>query len=105
MIQYTLNIRRLHVTRTVYCAKLKQELPGLKSPPYPGELGQRVYENVSQQGWNMWLQQMTLLINHYGLNLADPRATEILREEMEEFFFGQEARTPEDWTPSAEGAS
>jgi hypothetical protein len=57
----------------VYCVKLKQELPGLKRAPYPGELGQRVYENVSQQGWNMWLEQMTLLINHYGLSLADPR--------------------------------
>ncbi len=93
------------MTRTVYCVKLGQELPALKSPPYPGELGQRVYENVSQEGWNLWLQQMTLLINHYGLSLADPRATEILREEMEEFFFGEDTRAPEDWTPPAQEAS
>ena len=87
------------MTRTVKCIKLGQELPGLARPPYPGELGQRIYENVSQQGWNMWLQQMTLLINHHGLNLADPRATEILKEELEAFFFGENARPPEDWTP------
>ena len=90
------------MTRTVKCIKLGQELPGLARPPYPGELGQRIYENVSQQGWNMWLQQMTLLINHHGLNLADPRATEILKEELEAFFFGENARPPEDWTPTSQ---
>lgn len=92
------------MTRTVYCVKLEQELPGLKRAPYPGELGQRVYGNVSQEGWNLWLQQMTLLINHHGLNLADPRATEILREEMEAFFFGEDSRTPEDWAPTNQDA-
>ena len=88
------------MTRMVKCIKLGQELPGLTRPPYPGELGQRLYENVSQQGWNLWLQHMTLLINHHGLNLADPRATEILKEELEAFFFGENARPPEDWTPA-----
>jgi Fe-S cluster biosynthesis and repair protein YggX len=83
----------------VKCIKLGRELPGLTRPPYPGELGQRIYENVSQEGWNAWLQQMTLLINHYGLNLADPRATEILREELVEFFFGENANLPEGFTP------
>jgi Fe-S cluster biosynthesis and repair protein YggX len=87
------------MTRTVQCIKLGKELPGLKSRPYPGELGQRIYDNVSQEGWNMWLQQMTLLVNHYGLNLADPRATQLLREEMEEFFFGEGSSLPEDLTP------
>ena len=84
------------MTRTVHCVKLDQELPGLKRPPYPGELGQRIYENVSQEGWNLWLQHMTLMINHYGLNLADPRATQLLREELEEFFFGEGERLAED---------
>lgn len=87
------------MTRTVHCIKLDKELPGLKSRPYPGELGQRIYDSVSQEGWNLWLQQMTLLVNHYGLNLADPRATQLLREEMEEFFFGEGSGLPEDLTP------
>ena len=84
------------MTRMVYCVKLRQELPGLTRAPYPGELGQRVYDNVSQEGWNLWLQHMTLVINHYGLNLADPRATELLRKEMEAFFFGEDAQVPGD---------
>ena len=84
------------MTRMVHCVKLDQELPGLKRAPYPGELGQRIYENVSQEGWNLWLQHMTLLINHYGLNLADPRATQLLREELEEFFFGEGERLAEN---------
>ena len=87
------------MTRMVHCVKLGRELPGLTRPPYPGALGQRVYENVSQEGWNLWLQHMTLLVNHYGLNLAEPRATEILREELEAFFFGEHAGLPEDLTP------
>jgi Fe-S cluster biosynthesis and repair protein YggX len=87
------------MTRMVHCVKLGQELPALQRPPYPGELGQRIYESVSQEGWNLWLQHMTLLVNHYGLNLADPRATEVLREELEEFFFGENAGSPEDLAP------
>jgi Fe-S cluster biosynthesis and repair protein YggX len=80
----------------VKCIKLGRELPGLTRAPYRGELGQRIYENVSQEAWNMWLEHMTLIINHYGLSLADPRATEILKEELEAFFFGEDERLPED---------
>jgi Fe-S cluster biosynthesis and repair protein YggX len=80
----------------VQCVKLGQELPGLERPPYPGELGQRIYENVSQEGWDLWREQMALLINHHGLNLADPRATELLRKEMEAFLFGEDAGVPKD---------
>ena len=79
------------MARMVQCAKLGRELPGLERKPYPGELGDRIYENISQQAWDMWLQQATILINHYGLTLADPQATEFLRQQMEEFFFGEEA--------------
>ena len=91
--------------RMVQCIKLGRELPGLTRRPYPGELGQRIYENVSQEAWNMWLQHMTLIINHYGLSLADPRATQILREELEAFFFGENEPAPQDWTPPGQGAS
>lgn len=78
-------------TRTVQCVKLGRELPGLPRPPFPGTLGQRVFENVSQQAWQLWNQQATLLINHYGLNLMDPNAQEFLMQQLEEFFFGESA--------------
>ena len=84
------------MTRMVHCVKLGRELPGLERPPYPGKLGQRIFENVSQDGWNMWREQMALLINHHGLNLVDPRANEILRKEMEAFFFGEDAHPSKD---------
>jgi Fe-S cluster biosynthesis and repair protein YggX len=88
----------------VNCVKLGRQLPGLEKPPMPGELGQRIYEQVSEQAWRMWEAQRTLLINHYGLNLADPEARKFLREQMEEFFFGgQEEQKPEGWIPEDAG--
>jgi Fe-S cluster biosynthesis and repair protein YggX len=87
----------------VHCVKINRELPGLERPPMPGELGQRVFENVSQQAWQMWMEQVTILINHYGLNMADPSAQEFLNEQMEEFFFGVGAQMPEDWVPEGQG--
>ena len=91
------------MSRTVKCVKLGRELAGLERPPFPGEFGQRIFENVSQQGWEMWKDHQILLINHYGLNLADSSATSVLMEEMEKFFFGDDARVPEDWVPEGEG--
>lgn len=85
--------------RMVKCVKLGRELPGLARPPFPGGLGQRVFENVSQQAWQLWQQQSVILINHYGLNMADKRAQQFLMEQMEEFFFGEGAQMPEDWIP------
>ncbi len=90
--------------RIVYCVKLGRELPGLDKPPFPGALGQRIYEQISKQAYDMWEAQRTLIINHYGLNLADPEARKILREQMEEFFFADDARMPEGWVPETAGA-
>lgn len=90
--------------RLVYCVKLGRELPGLEKPPFPGKLGQRIYEQISEQAYQMWNAQSTLIINHYGLNLADPEARRILREQMEEFFFGSNAQMPEGWAPEGAGA-
>ncbi len=87
----------------VQCVKLGRELPGLARPPFPGELGKRIFENVSQQAWELWQDQSTILINHYGLNLADPNAQTFLMEQMEEFFFGEGARMPEEWVPEGQG--
>jgi Fe-S cluster biosynthesis and repair protein YggX len=90
------------MARMVKCVKLGRELPGLDKPPFPGELGKRIYENISKQAYDMWPAQSTLIINHYGLNMADPEARKLLREQMEEFFFGQEAKMPEGWVPETE---
>ena len=83
----------------VKCVKLGRELPALDRPPFPGDLGQRILDNVSKEAWALWQQQSTLIINHYGLNLADPGAQTFLMEQMEEFFFGAGAQMPEGWTP------
>lgn len=91
--------RREKTIWVVDCVKLGREAEALPRPPFPGEMGQRIYNEVSKQAWEMWQQQSTILINHYGLNLADPRANDFLFEQMEEFFFGEGAQMPEDWTP------
>lgn len=73
----------------VHCAKLGQELPALARPPFPGPLGRRIYESVSAYAYSLWTEQATLLINHHGLNLADPRAQDYLFEQMEAFLFNE----------------
>ncbi len=83
----------------VMCAKFRRELPGLDKPPFPGEFGQRVFENVSRSAWDLWQSQATILINHYGLNMGDPRSQEFLMQQMEEFFFSEEEAMPEGWIP------
>lgn len=88
----------------VNCARFGEELPALERPPFPGDLGQRIFENISKLAWNSWQQQSTILINHYGLNMADPRAQEFLMEQMEEFFFGEGGQQPDMDPASAYGA-
>ena len=83
----------------VNCAKLGRVLEALPKRPFPGELGERIYNEISRQGWELWQQQSTILINHYGLNLADPQAQNFLMQQMEEFFFGEGAQMPEGWVP------
>ena len=87
------------MARMVHCVKFGQELPGLDALPFPGELGQRIYDQVSAEGYALWQPHMTILINHYGLNPADPESRRILRDQMEEFFFGEDAQMPEGWLP------
>ena len=91
--------------RMVDCVKIGRELPGLEQPPFPGELGQRVFEHVSAEAYALWQPHMTILINHYGLNPADPETRQLLRDQMEEFFFGADARLPEGWVPPGLGGS
>ncbi|HEY1773320.1 MAG TPA: oxidative damage protection protein [Gammaproteobacteria bacterium] len=87
------------MTRMVQCVLLKQELPALPRPPYPGALGQRIYEQVSQQAWQQWLRHQTMLINEYRLSVIEPKARKFLEAEMEKFFFGEGAEKPEGYQP------
>jgi Fe-S cluster biosynthesis and repair protein YggX len=82
------------MSRQVQCVKLGKEAEGLEAPPYPGELGQRIFENVSKAAWQLWLRQQTMLINENRLSLADPRARKFLEQELEKFFFGGGSALP-----------
>lgn len=78
------------MSRTVHCVKLDKEAPGLERAPYPGPLGEKIYQQVSQEAWQMWVEHQTRLINEYRLALAEASARKFLAEEMEKFFFGGE---------------
>jgi Fe-S cluster biosynthesis and repair protein YggX len=75
------------MTHTIFCTKLKKELAGLDYPPYPGELGKKIYQSISQEAWQTWLARQTMFINEYRLNMLDAQAREFLRQEMEKFLF------------------
>ncbi|MEJ2106885.1 MAG: oxidative damage protection protein [Acidiferrobacteraceae bacterium] len=89
------------MSRMVHCVKLGKEAEGLDFPPYPGELGKRIFENVSKEGWQLWLNHQTMLINEYRLNPLDPKARKMIEEQMEQFFFGEGAEVPPDYQPPA----
>lgn len=91
-----------HLTmRRVNCTVLKEEADGLESPPYPGELGQRIFENVSADGWQQWLQRQVLIINENQLSTADPEAIELLEQHMLGFLFeeGDLGSVPQGFAP------
>ncbi len=87
------------MTRMVHCKKLNEELPGLTRAPYPGEMGKRIYDEISNDAWQQWIRQQTILINEYRLSLIDPKAQAFLKEEMEKFLFGENYQMPEGYTP------
>ena len=89
------------MTRIVTCIKLGKDTEGLTAAPYPGELGRRIYENVSKEAWQMWLKHQTMLINEYRLTPLDPKARSFMEQEMERFFFGQGSAKPEGYVPPA----
>jgi Fe-S cluster biosynthesis and repair protein YggX len=86
--------------RMVKCVVLGKELPGLEEPPWSGELGQRIYDNVSQQAWDQWLNHLRMLINEYRLSPASKEAQEFIAEQMERFFFGAGAAPPPGFVPT-----
>jgi len=83
------------MTRTVHCVMLKCEAPGLDRPTYPGELGKRIFDQVSKEAWARWVKHQTMLINEYRLTPVDPKARKMLEGEMEKFFFGDGSATPD----------
>lgn len=85
--------------RMVKCVKLGRELPGLDRPPWKGELGQRIYENVSKDAWRMWIDHSKMLLNELRLNPLDPHSQHIMEEQMEQFFFGDGSKAPEGYVP------
>jgi len=87
------------MARTVNCVKLGREAEGLDFPPLPGELGKRVFENVSKEAWQAWLKHQTMLINENRLNLADQRARQYLAQQLEAYFFGQGADAVQGYVP------
>ena len=87
------------MSRVVQCVILKQEAPGLDRPPYPGELGKRIYENVSKEAWARWLKHQTMLINEHRLSPIEPKARKFLEGEMEKIFFGAGSKVPEGYQP------
>ena len=91
------------MSRTVQCVKLGKEAEGLDRPPYPGELGQRIFEQVSKEAWQGWLKHQTILINEHRISPIDPKARKFLEEEMEKFFFGDGSSRPEGYVPSEDG--
>lgn len=88
--------------RMVQCIKLGQEAEGLDRPPYPGDLGKRIFEQVSRQAWQEWLRHQTMLINENRLSPMDPKARKFLEGQMEQFFFGDGAEKPAGYVPPKE---
>ena len=85
--------------RLVNCVKMGKELEGVKWKPWNDELGQKVFDNVSQEAWKLWLEHSKMLINEYRLDLMSPKAQTILKEQCEKFFFGEGAQLPPDYVP------
>jgi Fe-S cluster biosynthesis and repair protein YggX len=87
------------MARTIQCIKLNKEEEGLDFPPYPGELGEKIYLQVSKPAWEMWMAQQTMLINENRLSMADPASQKFLKAELEQFFFGEGSVPPADFVP------
>ena len=85
--------------RMVKCVKFQRELPGLDEPPFNNELGRRIYENVSKDAWKLWLEHLKMIVNEYRLNLVEREAQQVVRQQMEEYFFGAGAALPPGYVP------
>jgi Fe-S cluster biosynthesis and repair protein YggX len=89
------------MTRTVQCVLLNKEAPGLEFQPYPGELGQRIFDSICVEAWQAWLGHQTMLINENRLSPINPEHRKFLEAEMEKYFFGEGSEAPEGYVPEA----
>lgn len=89
--------------RMVFCVKFQREMPGLEKPPWPGELGHRIYEHVSAEAWRMWEDRMRMILNEYRLMPFQKEAQDLMAQMMEEFFFGAGSALPPDYQPPKAG--
>jgi Fe-S cluster biosynthesis and repair protein YggX len=87
-------------SRVVFCQKLKRELPGLDAPPWPGPLGQRIFDHISAEAWEQWEERMKMILNEYRLLPFQKEAQTLVAKQMEEFFFGENAELPPGYVPS-----
>lgn len=87
------------MTRTIHCIKLNKEAEGLDYPPYPGDLGKKIYQNISKEAWQSWLNRQTMLINEYRLSMLEQSARTFLATEMEKFLFGDGGTAPAGYVP------
>ncbi|MGH8214048.1 MAG: oxidative damage protection protein [Rhodanobacteraceae bacterium] len=90
------------MSRTVFCTKLQREAEGLDYAPWPGELGRRVYDNISREVWQQWLAHQTMLINENRISPLDPKARAFLAGQMEKFLFSEDAKKPPGYVPPSE---
>lgn len=90
------------MARNVKCVKLGREAEGLDFPPWPGELGKRIFENVSKDAWQQWLQHQTMLINENRLNPMNPQHKDFIKQEMENYFFGAGSERPAGYVEPSE---
>jgi len=90
------------MARTVLCKKLKKELPGLEFPPFPGPKGEEIFNNVSKQAWQEWMEHQTTLINEMRLNMMDLTARNYLAEQREKFFDGEDVDQAEGYVPPSQ---
>jgi len=85
--------------RIIYCEYYKEDRVGLEKAPYPGETGKRIYESISKEAWQLWLEHQTMLINENRLSMLDPEARQFLNEELQKFFFGEGSTKPKEYIP------
>ena len=92
------------MSRMVHCVKLQQDLPGLPYKPFNDALGQRIYEQISAEAWQQWIEHSKKLVNEYRLDLTSPQGQKLLMEQAEKFFFGTGSQAPEGYQPPKPGA-
>lgn len=87
------------MTKLIHCTKLNKEAEALSSPPMPGDLGQKIYTQISREAWQLWLEQQTMLINENRLSMIDPKSRAFIMQEMDKFLFGEGSEKPAGYIP------